>query len=476
MGDPTSGTVFQADDSGLIAEHTLPTVRPFFASPTREVKQNAISQAIVPMACLNLGDVLFEFDSSVVLDEAGRILSQLPALRASRPSANGDLPLVSIFGHADPTGDEVYNKALAGRRAKAVFALLTHDAAAWDELFRQPFGGDDWSKKMGLAVRTEALGLPASTPRQQTFLAIMQAMCPVPLLRADFLGRGADAKGKADFQGCGEFNPLLLLSADELKTLSNAQRNTQYVVDRRVVVFLFKPEIRLDVANWPCPRASEGPVGCRKRFFVNAASRLTPGPARKRHKGPLDETFACRFYDIIAGNSPCERILETYRVRLFDKQATPLPGALFTLTDGKRVIKGRAGADAFLTVRDIKVPADVHVEWQRAPGGETFSMDVHVDIEDADVDAAARRRLHNLGYEGHSTPAEDVRAFQKDHAARFDGMQPNGVLDAVTRDALEQINAECDPSVRSTPAALSGQHLKQGDKLTPQPSTNKGGA
>lgn len=473
MADPSapSGQVFEADDAGVIAEHAAPAVRPFFVSPTRVDRGNALSQDIVPMACLNLGDVLFEFDSSVVLEAAGRILSQLPALRQSKPGAQGALPLVSIFGHTDPSGSDDYNKTLSGRRAKAVYGLLTHKPAVWDELFSHPFGGDDWSKKLSLSGQAQALGLPTSAPRQQVFLAMMKAMCPQSLAPEDFLGRGADAGGKADFQGCGEFNPLLLLSKDELASLSKPKRNSINVVDRRVVVFLFRPEIILDAGNWPCPRASEGAEGCRKRFFVDAQARLTPGPTRKRHRGPADETFACRFYDSIAGASPCEQILEVYRVRLFDKAARPLPGAPFTLTDSRRTVKGQADAQAFLQVRDLKVPTEVHVQWSPADDpGQRFEMDVHVDIE-GDDDSAAMRRLHNLGYEGRPLPADDMRAFQQDHSARFPAMSASGQLDAATRDALRQVNDECDPAPRTLPApAPSGGRKGQGDKVVPAPA------
>ncbi len=471
MGKPDSGAgqVFEADDSGVVAEHAPQAARPFFASPTTADKKNALSLDVVPIACLNLGDVNFEFDSSVVLEPAGRILSQLPALRQKKPGAKGALPLVSIFGHADPSGSDDYNKALSGRRAKAVYGLLTHKPAIWDDLFRHPFGGDDWARKMSVAGQAETLGLPASTPRKDVFLAMMQAMCPQPLEPADFLGRGADAGGKADFQGCGEFNPLLLLSADEQATLSKPKRNSINVVDRRVVVFLFRPEIILDVGNWPCPRATEGAAACHKRFFANAQLRLAPGPERKSHKGPNDETFACRFYDRIAGASPCEQILEVYRVRLFDKFANPLPRATFTLTDGKRTVKGQADDQAFLTVRDIKVPADVHVQWSPAgDSSKTFEMDVHVDIE-GDDDAAALRRLHNLGYEGRPLPQDDVRAFQQDHAGRFPAMTASGKLDAATRDALREVNDECNPVVRTPPPASPGSGKGQGDKVQAAP-------
>lgn len=471
MGDASEsrGSVIQADETGVIGEHDAPFVRPLFVSPTREDKQNTVGLDVVPIACLNVGDLLFEFDSSVVRPAAGALLSQLPAMRRSRPNAQGELPLVGIWGHADPTGDEEYNKTLSGRRAKAVYALLAHKPAMWDELFSHPFGGDDWSKKLNLADLADSLGLPHKTARTALFDAQMTAMCPEPLEPSDFLGRGADSGGKADFQGCGEFNPLLILSTKDGKELAKRDRDLLNLVDRRVVVFLFRPEVRLAVGDWPCPRASEGTAGCRKRFFLDAKKRLEPGPERRRHKRRTDDTFACRFYDRIAGNSPCEQFLEMYRVRLFDKLATPLPGAPFTLTDGKRTVKGRADDDAFVTVRDLKVPANVHVEWQPADdASKNFQLDVHVEI-DGDDDSASLRRLHNIGYEGRANARDDVEAFQADHKDRFAGMQVNGALDDVTRRALRDVNDECDPSPRSPPTPDDRPHKKQGDKVPPKP-------
>lgn len=472
----TSGTVLEADGTGVIGEHAAPSVQPFIVAPTRETLGNGLAQDITPMACLNLGDVLFEFDSSVVLPAAGAILAQLPGLRRTRANAKGDLPLVSVFAHADPAGDDDYNKTLSGRRARAVYALLIHDVGMWDALYQSPFGGDDWSKKMNLHATAQALGLPANASRHQVFEAQMNAMCPEPLDRADFLGRGADPKGKADFQGCGEFNPLLMLSADDQTQLKKTERDALNLVNRRVVVFLFRPEVKIDVGSWPCPRATEGTADCRKRFFLDAPTRRTPGETRVQHRKSSDETFACRFYDRIAGASPCEQILELYRVRLFDLQANPLPGAPFVAKDGKRTITDKAGDDAFATIRDIKVPADIDVQWTHPDDADrTFSMQVHVEIEGAD-DSASLRRLHNLGYEGHGSQEADVKAFQHDHASRFPEMTETGQLDGPTAAALEQVNDDCDPAVREDPvAAGSGKGQKASDS-SPLPDGGAGPA
>ncbi len=57
------GAVIEADDAGVIGDHAQVQVQPFLVAPTRDALGNGLSLDIVPMACLNLGDVLFEFDS-----------------------------------------------------------------------------------------------------------------------------------------------------------------------------------------------------------------------------------------------------------------------------------------------------------------------------------------------------------------------------------------------------------------------------
>jgi hypothetical protein len=450
MSDPSvdTGSVLHADENGVVGEHPQATARPFFASPALGGQANTLAMDIRPIACLNLGDILFEFDSSVVREPAGALLAQLPGLRQKYASPSGDLPVVSVFGHADPTGTDNYNKTLSGRRSTAVYALLVHNPSLWDTLYNTPFGGDNWSKKMDLSAIATRVGLPAGSSRQDIFTSYMQLLCPQPLDKTDFLGRGADSGGKADYQGCGEFNPLLMLSAPDLQTMPNDVRDAANLINRRVVIFLFRPELKIAPASWPCPTATEGVAGCRARFFLNAKQRLTPGPTRRRHYGPLDETFACRFYDRLAANSPCEQILRMYKIRLFDPYATPLPGASYTISDGKRTVTGLADSDAYATITDLKVPATVDVTWtDTSDSTSQYNLTVYVDVE-GDDDDAAKQRLHNLGYENFPELADNVRAFQQDQQDRFPDMQPTGELDDATRAALRQVNAECDPSQR----------------------------
>ena len=43
------------------------------------------------------------------------------------------------------------------------------------------------------------------------------------------------------------------------------ERNAAYEQDRRVLVFVYKHDVEIDPAKWPCPRATEGVAGCRRR-------------------------------------------------------------------------------------------------------------------------------------------------------------------------------------------------------------------
>ena len=64
-------------------------------------------------------------------------------------------------------------------------------------------------------------GDPGPKTRQKLYADYMDAICvnakdePFHFDPGEFLGKGADPKGKADYQGCSEFNPILLFSKEE---------------------------------------------------------------------------------------------------------------------------------------------------------------------------------------------------------------------------------------------------------------------
>src|SRR5687767_616642 len=119
---------------------------------------NLIRAFLIPKACFKLEDAHFAFDSSFVVPE-GFDVAPLKQLLDQHPGAK-----LSIFGHADPTGDDSYNKTLSGRRASAIFGLLTRDVARWDKLHDQAAGGDNWKPEAEQTMLVTT-GLPAGTAR-----------------------------------------------------------------------------------------------------------------------------------------------------------------------------------------------------------------------------------------------------------------------------------------------------------------------
>jgi hypothetical protein len=451
------------DEFGIVASHPPREQQPLRVAPVVDKLFNTFEQDLTPLACMSLNDILFAFDSSFVAPEINRLLRLLPALRDKHKTPQAKLPLVSIFGHADPVGPLEYNKQLSGRRAKAVYALLTHRVDLWEELFHSPFGGDDWGHIHAKGIMKKHVGTDQELPLHQLIDAYMKTLCPFQLEKTDFLGKGADAGFRADFQGCSKFNPLLIFSREETKDLEqpdhHQRRNAENQPNRRVVIYLFCPNIKLNARLWPCPRAKDDTSACKQRLFADSQKRLAPG--EKRREFPkARQTFGCRFYARIAQASPCDRILDSYRIRLFNQRAEPLPFAPWALFDGKRTLSGRADADAFLRIMDLSTPAQCRVRWNTPKPGDDasspdadpdgafdFEMDVFVDIPAAGEDAA-RQRLHNLGYTAQADEAENVREFQNDYKDRFADLQPNGILDPATQKALADVQDECDPSVK----------------------------
>ncbi|MGE0438841.1 MAG: OmpA family protein [Gemmatimonadales bacterium] len=290
----------------------------FFAlAPSDQAaERNTVRDPLRSIAIWELEDHHFAFDSSILLPTMTEDLAELIALLRANPGAP-----VAIFGHADPVGAEGYNKLLSGRRATALFALLTRKTALWDRLHANPIGGDDWRKddQAGRIIR-QHLGVTTPTPVPALFARYMDSLAvdpggqPFVLASADFLGRGTDPRGKADLQGCSEFNPRLMFSAAEAAGFESPARhparNEANATNRRVAVIVFAPGTEVEVNRWPCPRVNEGVDGCRKRFWSDAAVRRTFQPLR-RERPAAEDTFACRFYDRLVRGAARERLLRT---------------------------------------------------------------------------------------------------------------------------------------------------------------------
>ena len=323
----------QVSEGGISGRHPtvdLPTVH---VGPTTDAEFNTVRAGLIPVACWRVEDIRFEFDSSFVTPGIGAELEHLMQLiKDHSPSSKSDgkpgCPL-SVFGHADPVGNDDYNKQLSGRRATAIYALLSRDTNLWEKLFSQPFGNDKWGRKsletmldtvspapVGESNQEEAIQHEHNAgKRKDLFGRYMENLCGPDLKfkKEDFLGHGDDAGGKGDFQGCSEFNPVLIFSQKDQNKFEQGkdktERNAANAPNRRVMVLIFRKGSRVDPSKWPCPRANEGVAGCRKRFWSDGEKRRTLQEQRREYERTKD-TFACRFYDRLSHVSPCEFIIQ----------------------------------------------------------------------------------------------------------------------------------------------------------------------
>ncbi|MFN0105580.1 MAG: peptidoglycan-binding protein, partial [Bryobacteraceae bacterium] len=155
-------------------------------------------------------------------------------------------------------------------------------------------------------------GDPGPNTREKLFIAYMIFLCPDKFEKTEFLAAGADAKGKGDYQGCGEFNPIMRFSkaeeAEFSKPANKEKRNEENAGNRRVMVLLYRAGTKVAPADWPCPRTIEGVEGCKKRFFSDGEKRRSPQELR-REFATTQNTFACRFYQRMVEVSPCEGII-----------------------------------------------------------------------------------------------------------------------------------------------------------------------
>jgi hypothetical protein len=113
---------------------------------------------------------------------------------------------------------------------------------------------------------------------------------------------------KIDYQGCSEFNPVLMFSDAENKDLNkpanHTKRNQQNAPNRRVMALLFRAGTVVDPGRWPCPSWKDGVAACKKRFWSDADSRRQ-FQAKRRTFDADKNTYACRFYHRLFELSPC---------------------------------------------------------------------------------------------------------------------------------------------------------------------------
>ncbi len=447
-----------ADDAnvppgGVAAAHPPRRSLPVLVAPTLNGETNTLAIADVPLACWRLEASRFDFDSSVLRPDAEPELVLLAGMYDKTGGA-----ALSCFGHADPVGDDEYNKALSGRRVKAVYGLLTRNTQMWNEIA----SSEAWPAA-AFAMMQDRAGKPPGTPRDELFRAYMDAIChradgsPFVVDKTGFLGHGLDPGGKADYQGCSEFNPILRFSASDEQALGapgrKTERDARNAPNRRVLVFLFPAGMYVPAARWPCPRATEGSSGCRAQFWPDGDQRRAAQDVERTYERDRN-TFACAFYDRMARRSPCELLRKTLRIRLLDPSGTPVGGAKYQLKIGELDTRAGSasagGADdagsAWLTEENVLTPSECELSYTPPddpdasdPSKFRYRITFLFNFQ-ADDDEANDRRLHNLGYapEGDRTAA--LNAFQRDYH-----LPQTGQLDDATRTRLKSAHDDGVP-------------------------------
>lgn len=342
-------TIIHLDTLGIAAERSETPAAPWPVAPTFAGAANRLRLPLRAIGCWRAAHAHFAFDSSFIDPGMRNDLRNLGLQRRRLAAAGLDgqtvYPPASIYAHADPSGDDAYNKRLAARRALALHALLTRDVTRWEQLYSVPLGHDDWRVRAvqtmlnhlqaeSLLVdgvdgeRTQAAvsryqqvsglaadGVAGPLTRARLFSDYMEALCGPGLhlhRQRDFIARDTDAQGKGDLQACGEFNPLILPSAEDQARFEHDDgrqaRDAFNAPNRRVLVLLFPPGARIDPVLWPCPAAEGSEAGCRRRFWSDAPMRRQsrlPGSERRHARG--QDTFACRFYERLVDGAACEK-------------------------------------------------------------------------------------------------------------------------------------------------------------------------
>ena len=434
----------QADDEGVIHDtsgggvaglHRPETPFRFTVAPSTSGEFNTARLRLIPVACWRVDQIRFAFASSFVTPDITEELKMLQSLRQihKRTDMSGNVlhPPLSVFGHADPVGSDDYNKALSGRRATAIYALLianTETEKAFG-LWQRVARAENWGKHQ-TQIMQDQTGLPAGTPENQLVKAYLQRLSPeeLAITSRDFLAQGADAGGKGDYQGCSEFNPLLILSQKEQADLARGEQNHDKTVidarnianepNRRVLVLLFRAGSQIIPNKWPCPRATEGVGGCHKRFWSDGEKRRSIRlPDSERRFDDKQDTFACRFYQRITSKSPCEGLFVPIAIRVLNLDYEPIADMPYELTMGEVKTTGNTSKDGLILQ---KLPPDTTTGTLTCDG---FTREVaFAPLDDSSSVTGAQPRLLNLA------------------AGTLDAQQ--GVLDEHTQHALMRFQSQ----------------------------------
>jgi len=322
-------------DPGTILKYYAVAQHPNATEKSESTKVDVQSDKIPqPLAVWSLGAVHFGFDSSFILPSSKAELAELKAMCDQHAGAG-----FAVFAHADPTGNDAYNKGLSGRRAFSAYCLLTKNVDGWVELSKGA-DGDRWDLRTTQSIlahlengsrspyyegsidgkngsKTEAAikafqqskglkpdGVAGPLTKAKLYGAYMAGICAVDLAPDDFLGDPADGKRQWACVGCGESNPARVFSKaddDKFRTAADKrERDAKNATNRRAVVMLFPPGAKgPGKVAFPCPAWTDGVAKCKGQLFDDADKRRNPSSAERTWKADKD-TFGCRFYAGIA--------------------------------------------------------------------------------------------------------------------------------------------------------------------------------
>lgn len=316
-----------------------PAVQAWWTVGDDELTEDRPLEAGVPVAIgvrawarlAELPGLHFDFDRSFLRPEGLADLREVAATLAKRADRRA-----LIHGHTDSAGDAAYNKRLSERRARAVYAALTHDVAAWEALHAREGWGTREVQRMLNAVDGAGLAEDGQDgPDTQGAVKAFQAKAGLAAdgkvgprtrkaLIAAYLQRGAPTPLSADrfepiggspFMGCGEQNARRTEGRDE--------------ASRRVSILLVDPAAaprglpcRLeDLApcranqrprdGSPCCRRAEG--GCRVWGALSLTPRLelaTTSPTASPSPGGVKEGLETTVIGSVLYPAPFQKLYE----------------------------------------------------------------------------------------------------------------------------------------------------------------------
>ena len=229
-------------------------------------------------------------------------------------------------------------------------------------------------------------------------------------------------------QGCSEFNPVVLLSASEMKASGNtSQRNVDDAPNRRVVMFFFKKGTKVNPDVWPCPKVKEPLDACRAAFWPDGEARRTSGDEVRKYSDTRD-TMACRFSDRFARRSPCERSarVRTIKVRLTDPDRIPVPYAVCRFVDQPDSIQV-ADDQGIVEIPLQSEAQQVSIQWELPKaqvGGMRFYWEQTLNVTPpTDDDGGLLRRFAHLAFNGESVD-ENVASWAYFFALAIKSAEP----------------------------------------------------